>query len=100
MSSWCRRGADGAWIVSVHAQPGAKRSEVAGLHGDALKIRIAAPALEDRANEALIEFVAKRVGVAKRDVTLVSGAKSRDKRLEIRGDAAIERLLDDSKSKD
>jgi uncharacterized protein (TIGR00251 family) len=80
--------------ISIHAQPGAKRTEVAGLHGEALKIRVAAPALEDRANEALIGFVAKRLGVAKRDVTIVSGEKSREKRLEIRG-ASVEpeRLL-------
>jgi uncharacterized protein (TIGR00251 family) len=99
MSPWCRRAPDGAWILWVHAQPGARRTEVAGLHGDALKIRIAAPALEDRANEALMEFVAKRVGVAKRDVTLESGGKSRDKRLRVGGAGAIERLLEDPKSK-
>jgi hypothetical protein len=85
MSSWHRRLADGTIVLAVHAQPGAKRTEVCGLHGDALKIRVAAPALEDRANEALIEFLAKRFGVAKRDVTLVGGAKSREKRFEIRG---------------
>jgi uncharacterized protein (TIGR00251 family) len=71
-------------VISIHAQPGAMRTEVAGLHGDALKIRIAAPALEDRANAALIEFIAKKLGVARRDVALVSGAKSRAKRFEIR----------------
>jgi len=92
--SWYRRSADGALCIRVHAQPGAKRTEVAGLHGEALKVRVAAPALEDRANEALIEFVAKRLGVAKRDVTIASGEKSREKRLEIRGCAVEpERLL-------
>ena len=85
MSSWHRRLADGTIVLAVHAQPGARRTEVAGLHGDALKVRVAAPALEDRANEALVEFLAKRFGVARRDVTLVSGAKSREKRFEIRG---------------
>jgi uncharacterized protein (TIGR00251 family) len=87
MSPWHRRLADGTIVLAVHAQPGAKRTEVVGLHGDALKVRVAAPALEDRANEALIEFLAKRFGVAKRGVTLVSGAKSREKRFEIRGSA-------------
>jgi uncharacterized protein (TIGR00251 family) len=94
MSSWYRRSADGVLCISVHAQPGAKRTEVAGLHGESLKIRVAAPALEDRANEALIEFVAKTLGVAKRDVTIASGEKSREKRLEIRGASVDpERLL-------
>ena len=85
MSSWYRRGADGSIVLAVHAQPGARRTEVAGLHGDALKIRVAAPALEDRANDALIEFLADRFNVPKRNVTLLSGAKSREKRFAIAG---------------
>jgi uncharacterized protein (TIGR00251 family) len=95
MPPWCRRSRDGALVIAIHAQPGAKRTEVVGLHGDALKIRIAAPALEDRANEALIEFVASKLGIAKRDVVLVSGEKSREKRIEIKGvdQAKIELLL-------
>ena len=64
-------------------------TEVAGLHGDALKIRVAAAALEDRANDALVEFIAKRLGIGRRGVTLVSGAKSREKRFVIAG-AAVE----------
>jgi uncharacterized protein (TIGR00251 family) len=82
---WHRRLADGTVVLSVHAQPGAKRTEVAGLHGDALKIRVAAPAVEDRANAALVDFIAERFGIARRDVTLVSGERSREKRFNIRG---------------
>ncbi len=94
MASWYRREADGALVLRVHAQPGARRTEVAGLHGDAIRIRVAAPALEDRANEALVEFLAESLGVARRDVTLVSGARSREKRFAIRGArAAPESLL-------
>lgn len=76
---------DGALALAIHAQPGARRTEVAGLHGDALKIRVAAPALEDRANEALMAFIAERLGVARRAVRLVSGAKSREKRFAVEG---------------
>ena len=84
-------------MISVHAQPGARRTEVAGLHGDSLKIRVAAPALEDRANEALVDFIAQRLGVARRDVALVAGAKSREKRFEIRAAGADpESLLEKS----
>jgi uncharacterized protein (TIGR00251 family) len=93
LPAWHRRGADGTLVICVHAQPGAKRTEVAGLHGDALKIRVAAPALEDRANEALIAFIADKLGVARRDVSLVSGAKSRAKRFAIDGSAADPTLL-------
>ena len=78
----------------MHAQPGARRTEVAGLHGEALKIRVQAPALEDRANEALAEFIARALGVARRDVVLATGAKSREKRFEVRSpDADPARLL-------
>jgi uncharacterized protein len=83
--SWYRRGPAGLLVVSIHAQPGARATEVAGLHGDALKVRVAAPALEDRANEALARFLAERLAVPKRQVRLVSGAKSREKRFEVEG---------------
>jgi uncharacterized protein (TIGR00251 family) len=72
-------------VLAVHAQPGAKRTEVAGLHGDALKIRVAAPALEDRANEALVVFLAERFNVPRRNVSLLSGHKSREKRFVVMG---------------
>ena len=87
MTEWFSRDAGGTVTLRVHAQPGAKRTEIAGLHGDALKVRIAAPALEDRANEALIAFLADAFGVPKRAVTLVSGPKSREKRFAIEGSA-------------
>ncbi len=85
MTAWFSRDAGGTVTLRIHAQPGAKRTEIAGLHGDALKVRVAAPALEDRANEALIAFLATAFGVPKRAVTLVSGAKSREKRFAIEG---------------
>jgi uncharacterized protein (TIGR00251 family) len=84
MTAWFSRAADGAWILRVHAQPGAPRTEVAGLHGDSLKIRVREPASEDRANEALARFLAEALGVARRDVSLASGARSREKRFEVR----------------
>ncbi len=95
MPSWHRLAADGTLSILVHAQPGARRTEVAGLHGAALKIRVAAPALEDRANEALAAFLAERLGVARRQVRLASGAKSREKRFEVHGGADPARLLAD-----
>ncbi len=85
MAPWYRRDpARGVIVLAVHVQPQAKRTEVAGVHGDSLKIRLAAPPLDNRANEALVAFVAERFGLARRDVTLVAGEKSRDKRLEVR----------------
>lgn len=75
----------GRCLLQVHVQPGAVRSEVAGLHGDRLKIRVAAPATEDRANQALLRFLAAEFGVSLRSVRLVSGARSRAKRVAIEG---------------
>jgi hypothetical protein len=69
----------------LHVQPGASRSEFAGRHGDRVKVRLAAPAVDGRANEALIEFLAAHYGVRKRDVRILSGLKSRQKRVEIDG---------------
>jgi uncharacterized protein len=93
LAAWHRRSARGFLVISIHAQPGARRTEVAGPHGDSLKIRVAAPALEDRANDALVDFIAKKLGVAKRDVALLSGAKSREKRFEIRAAGVDPRRL-------
>jgi uncharacterized protein (TIGR00251 family) len=91
---WYRR-ADGFLFLSIHAQPGAKRTQAAGLHGGALKVRIHAPALEDRANDELVEFVAGRLGIAKRDVILVTGARSRDKTLRVPAGCDPARLAGD-----
>jgi len=84
---WYRLAADGTVTLRVHAQPGARRTEVAGIHGESVKIRLAAPALEDRANEALVAFIAERFAVPRRAVTLLAGARSREKRIEVRGSA-------------
>ena len=72
-------------ILELHVQPGASRSEFAGRHGDRVRVRLAAPAVDGRANEALIEFLAAHYGVRKRDVRILSGLKSRQKRVEIDG---------------
>jgi uncharacterized protein (TIGR00251 family) len=85
VAAWCRRSPDGALLLSLHIQPGAKRSEVAGLHGDSLRVRIAAPAVDDKANAALLAYLADRFDVPKRNVTLLSGERSREKRVQIVG---------------
>jgi uncharacterized protein (TIGR00251 family) len=75
---WLRRDAEG-WLIAVHAQPGAKRTEVAGLHGESLKIRLAAPPVEGKANEALLRFIAGELGLRRSEVTLARGETSREK---------------------
>lgn len=85
MSDWYRQAADGRITLTLHIQPGAKKTEFAGLHGDALKIRLAAPPVDGKANEALVRFVAETLGLAKSAVELKSGQTSRRKVLEVRG---------------
>ena len=87
MAAWFRLDADGTVTLSVHAQPGARRTQVAGLHGCSVKIRLAAPAQDDRANAALTAFLAERFAVPRRAVSLVTGARARDKRLMVSGSA-------------
>ncbi len=71
--------------LKLRIVPNAKRDEVVGEHGDAVKVKVAAPALEGKANEALLEFIAEKLGLHRRDVLLVAGEKSRDKLIEISG---------------
>jgi uncharacterized protein (TIGR00251 family) len=82
MTEWLR-SSDRGITLTLHIQPGAKRTEVAGLYGDALKIRLAAPPVDGKANAALISFLAERLGVAKTAVSLKSGQTSRRKVLEV-----------------
>ncbi len=74
--------------VEVYVQPGASRTEVAGMHDGLIKIRVAAPPADNAANRALIEFVAGRLGVPKRSVTVVAGGSHRRKLLQIEGVSA------------
>ena len=80
--NWLRSaGAD--VVLTLHIQPGAKKSQVAGLHGDALKIRLAAPPVDGKANECLIAFLAEKLDMAKSRVELISGTSSRAKRVRL-----------------
>ena len=81
--TWLNRAADGSVILTLHIQPGAKKTEITGLHGEALKIRLAAPPVDGKANAALIAFLAKACGVSKSSVELVSGDTSRAKRVRV-----------------
>jgi uncharacterized protein (TIGR00251 family) len=87
--------AAGTVIFAVRVQPRASKDEIAGEIAGAMKIRLQAPALEGRANEALIEFLAELLKTPKAAVRILNGERSRIKRVEIRGvtKPQIERLL-------
>lgn len=72
-----------AVVLKLHVQPGAKKTEVLGEHGDALKVRLAAPPADGKANHCLIKFIAEQLGVNRNSVTLISGATARAKRLRV-----------------
>jgi len=65
--------------IQIHAQPGAKRTEVSGLYGDCLKLRLASPPVDGKANDCLIAFLAERLGVKRGQVTITRGLSSRRK---------------------
>jgi len=82
--SWFRVEGD-RFVLELHVQPGAARTGVAGPHGECLKIRLAARAVDGAANACLIEFLAERLGAARRDVEILAGAAARRKRVAVRG---------------
>ena len=88
-------GADGTVILSVHAQPGATRPGVAGVHGDALKVHVREPADRGRANRAIEALLATLFDVPPADVSISGGTTSRAKRVRVEGidaDQATDRL--------
>lgn len=71
--------------IRLHIQPRASRTESAGLHGGALKLRLAAPPVDGAANDALVRWIADALGVARGAVTLTAGAGRRAKTVEVVG---------------
>lgn len=88
-----RRDGD-AVVLVIHAQPGARESAFAGQHGDALKLRLAAPAQEGKANRELCRFLATAFAVPLASVVLLNGEGSRHKRVRIESPRAWPPALD------
>ena len=81
-SGWpCIRADGGATLLDVHVVPGARRTEARGLHGDALKLRLAAPPVEGQANECLLRWLAVQLQLPRQQVVLKRGATSRRKQV-------------------
>jgi uncharacterized protein (TIGR00251 family) len=71
--------------IKVYVQPRASKTAIDGMHGDAVRVRIAAAPVDNAANEALVALVANRLGIAKRQVRIVAGTGSRRKVIELQG---------------
>jgi len=88
-------------VLTVRAQPGARRNVLVGAQGDALKVAVTAPPDQGRANKALALLLAEQLGLKKAQVELIAGAASRDKRFLVRGlsaaalAAALTKLLEE-----
>ena len=84
-------------ILRLHVQPAARKSEIVGRHGDALKVRVAAPAVDNKANAALIELLSTSLGVPRSAVVIRHGATARRKVIEVacgpEAAASLERLM-------
>lgn len=82
--SWITETDNGV-VLCVHACPRAARDAVQGLHGDAIKIRLRAPPVDGKANEALVEFLSRVLDLPKRDIAIVAGQGMRSKRVAVYG---------------
>ena len=71
--------------LELHVQPGASKTSVAGLHGDRLKLRLAARPVDGEANRALVRFLADVLAVTQRDVEILRGTSGRSKTVQVRG---------------
>ncbi len=81
--SWRRAESNGSVVLDIHVIPRASRTAVDGTHDGALKIRLHAPPVDGQANQALLEWLADRLGIARRDIELLRGATARRKQLRV-----------------
>ena len=84
--------------LTVHVTPGAREEQIAGWHGGSLRVKVQARPEKGRANQAVLRLLARRLGVAPADLSIVRGAASRDKLVEVEGVSKEElrARLDDS----
>ena len=89
---WLKQTPNGI-TLTLHCQPGAKQTKVVGTYGDCLKISLQAPALENKANELLLAWLAKQLKIPQKQIQFVSGQNSRKKRLEIWAPISLEQIV-------
>lgn len=85
MANWFVSAANDEVVITVHVQPGARSTQVVGLYGDALKLRIAAPPVDGRANTCLVDFLAAKLNLPKSSIEIVGGISQRRKRVRLIG---------------
>jgi uncharacterized protein (TIGR00251 family) len=80
------------WVFKIVVQPRSSRNRIVGLHGDALKIKLTAPPVDNAANKLCLEFLAKCLGLAKSRLEIVAGQTGRMKQILVKADAPADRL--------
>lgn len=85
MSGLVVTSSKGSVRFSVHVQPRASRTEIAGEHGQALKVRLHSPPVDGAANDELIDFLSEKLGISRRAVRIIGGQTSRAKTVEVDG---------------
>jgi hypothetical protein len=90
--AWRIRDTGGGVAFSLHVQPRAKTTGIAGLHGSSLKLKISSPAVDGAANRAVVEFLASSLDVPRSAVRILAGEKSREKTIRIDG-VRLEQVL-------
>ncbi|MFQ3611645.1 MAG: DUF167 domain-containing protein [Fimbriimonadales bacterium] len=86
MTSWAKYDPErDSWTLQVHIQPSARSNQVVGEHGGRLKVKIAAPPVDDRANACLVTYLAELWGVPTKQVQIISGHRSRQKTVRVSG---------------
>ena len=94
-STWCRYDPASRRIsLALHVQPNARKNAIVGLHGDALKVKITAPAADNKANAALIAFLSETLGVQKSAIAIRHGATGRRKVVELAGGPELAKRLE------
>lgn len=86
LPSYIRPCGNRSWKVSVWVQPGAKKEGVTGEYQDSVRVRINAPAVDNKANKALAKFIAARLGLKNRNISIASGQTNRKKVLLVESD--------------
>jgi uncharacterized protein (TIGR00251 family) len=92
MGQYIRKSKTG-YAINLYIQPGSRKTEIVGLHDGALKIKIAAQATDNQANEAVLRFLQKKLQLRKQDLELIQGEKSRHKVIEVQG-ISEEQIID------
>lgn len=87
--SWRRQDSDGAVVLDIHVIPRASRTQPDGVYEGALKVRLHAPPVDGQANQALIQWLADVLGIAKRDISVLRGTTARRKQLRISAVGAL-----------